>query len=317
MIATTGDHIWAKTQLPKFKTTPFQTPKGQWSSKHSDVDSGASGDRLARIPSYLPNLSAQEDICPMWTVAGMAFRTRHSVYSLLKFKKNYVWLDPSVRCRIGIRFFKDFKGEFEAGPFRNFLSSTSACVKLVDHIHQAMILAVLKSFIGEVKGSGYHFAPKGVIFVVEAIQNLSVIALSSTQLNELTKIVDLTRTLSAEQICHETRMSKMKESMSMLKSSFAKKYSELNSSTDALHGHKEAYFHLERKNADIFQSYDELLANGAAPCHSIEDEDVEMFYLDMPPTQDVQINVVDIKATKELVVDETTVEEHNAKAARS
>ncbi|VVA39852.1 PREDICTED: LOC110760952 partial [Prunus dulcis] len=55
----------------------------------------------------------------------------------------------------------------------NFLSSPSACIKLVDHIHQ---------------------------------------------LSELEKKnVDLTGKLSAEQICHETRVSEMNESMYVLK----------------------------------------------------------------------------------------------------
>ncbi|CAL9012154.1 unnamed protein product [Prunus brigantina] len=118
-------------------------------------------------------------------------------------------------------------------------------------------------------------------------------------------------------------MSKMKESMYMLKSSLAQKYSELNSSTDALYDKLLAKFDAYQKNVEQSKSEDAIdgyklgyldCKSGATPCHSIEDEDVEMFCIDMPPTQDVQINVVHIKATKEPMVDETTVEEHNAKA---
>ncbi|CAL9012153.1 unnamed protein product [Prunus brigantina] len=206
MIATTGDHIWAKTQPPKFEMTPFQAPKCQWSSKHSDVDSvnkiffanllklsvqGWPGS-LATSPTCLHRWLASF-LLPLLPSDLMIF----PIYPLVADNRIYA-LCGRLQCRIGIGFFKDFKREFEASPFRNFLSSTSACVKLVDHIHQVMILAVLKSFLGELKGSGYHFAPKGLIFAVEAIRNSSAVALSSTQLNELeTKNVDLTGKLSA------------------------------------------------------------------------------------------------------------------------
>ncbi|KAI5323555.1 hypothetical protein L3X38_032627 [Prunus dulcis] len=170
---------------------------------------------------------------------------------------------------------------------------------------------------------------KGVVFIVEAIQNSSTVAPSSTQLNEFEKEnVDLTGKLLAEQIRHETRIYEIKESMSVLESSLTKKYSELYSCTANLHGGKEAYFRLECKNADISQSYEKLLAkfdayhkaiersksvavveayklgyldckSSAVPCHSIEDEDVELFCPNMPPTQGVHINVVDIEAIEE------------------
>lgn len=172
---------------------------------------------------------------------------------------------------------------------------------------------------------------------------MSSVALSFTQLNVLEKKnVDLTDKLSAEQTRHEMRMSKMKESISMLKSSLAKKENELNSSATAMHGLNEAYFRLERKNVDITQSYNKLLVkfdsyhkvveqsksesiinvyklgyldckSGVASCHSIEDEEVEMFCLDMPPTQGEQINVVDKEAAEEQMADETAADELVAK----
>ena len=62
----------------------------------------------------------------------------------------------------------------------------------------------------------------------------------------------------------------MKEIMSMLKSSLAKKDSELNFFGAALHSQKEAYFRLERKNANISHSYDKFLAKFDAYHKSVE-----------------------------------------------
>ncbi|CAL2256734.1 unnamed protein product [Prunus armeniaca] len=53
-------------------------------------------------------------------------------------------------------------------------------------------------------------------------------------------------------------MSKMKENMSVLKSSLAKKDNELNSSFATLHGRKETYFLLECKNVDISQTEEQV-----------------------------------------------------------
>ncbi|CAL2257283.1 unnamed protein product [Prunus armeniaca] len=53
--------------------------------------------------------------------------------------------------------------------------------------------------------------------------------------------------------------------------------------------------------------------NRAIPCHPIKDEDVEMFCPDMTPTQSVQINTMDMEATKKQVADETVAKEDDAK----
>ncbi|CAL2265795.1 unnamed protein product [Prunus armeniaca] len=84
----------------------------------------------------------------------------------------------------------------------NFLSSQSACVKLVDHIHQASHLGTFSSLSLEKQKD------------VAAIQNSSAIAPSYAQLNELDKKnVNMTSKLSAEETSHETRMFEMKESI--------------------------------------------------------------------------------------------------------
>ncbi|VVA33947.1 PREDICTED: LOC110760952 partial [Prunus dulcis] len=130
--------------------------------------------------------------------------------------------------------------------------------------------------------------------------------------------------------------------MSTLKSSLAKKDSELNSFAATLHSKKDDYFHLEGKNADMSQSYEKFMAkfeayhmavesskyeaivdayklgyldckSGAAPCHPIKYEDVEMFFPEMRLAQGVQINAIHMEAAKGQVVDETAVEEDNAK----
>ena len=125
------------------------------------------------------------------------------------------------------------------------------------------------------------------------------------------------------------------ESMSVLKSSLTKKDSKLNSSANVLYSRKEVYFLLERKNADISHSYDKRLAkfdayykvaerskseavieayklgyldckSGAVPCHSIEDEDVEMLCPDIEATEEHLANEV---AGKEEDAKEGTTDE--------
>ncbi|VVA33509.1 PREDICTED: LOC110760952 partial [Prunus dulcis] len=118
----------------------------------------------------------------------------------------------------------------------NFLSSPSACVKLVDQIHQAHLGTFSSLSLEKQNETDVHLLKKGVVFAVEAIRNSSVVAPSSAHLSELEKKnVALTGKLSAEQIHHETKMFEMKESMSVLKSSFTKKGSEFNSFDVALH----------------------------------------------------------------------------------
>lgn len=53
--------------------------------------------------------------------------------------------------------------------------------------------------------------------------------------------------------------------------------------------------------------------SGVAPCHPIEDEDVELLCPEMPLALDEQINVVDRKDVEELVVDELAVYEDDTK----
>lgn len=97
-----------------------------------------------------------------------------------------------------------------------------------------------------------------------------------------------------------------------MKSSLAKKDSELNSSATTLESRKDAYFLLELKNANLSHSYDKLLAKvdvyhkaakqskseadidayklgyldymcGTAPCYAIGDKDIETLCLDLLP----------------------------------
>ncbi|KAI5313021.1 hypothetical protein L3X38_042195 [Prunus dulcis] len=144
----------------------------------------------------------------------------------------------------------------------NFLSSSSTCVELVDHNHQARDFDTFSSFsLEKQKEAVVTFLQKGEVFTVEAIQNSYADAPSSVQLNELEKNnVDLTGKFSTELIRHEMKMSEIKESMFVQKTSLAKKDSELKSSIAALHGCNKVYFILECKNVDISQSYDKLLA---------------------------------------------------------
>ncbi|KAI5334782.1 hypothetical protein L3X38_024915 [Prunus dulcis] len=48
--------------------------------------------------------------------------------------------------------------------------------------------------------------------------------------------------------------------------------------------------------------------NGASPCRPIEDKDAKQLYLDLPLAQSEQINVVDVEAVEEHMVDEAAVE---------
>ncbi|KAI5317187.1 hypothetical protein L3X38_036894 [Prunus dulcis] len=53
--------------------------------------------------------------------------------------------------------------------------------------------------------------------------------------------------------------------------------------------------------------------SGVTSCHPIEDEDVELLCLGMPPAQDDQINVVAREDVKEQVADELAVDEDDTK----
>ncbi|CAL8174811.1 unnamed protein product [Prunus armeniaca] len=57
--------------------------------------------------------------------------------------------------------------------------------------------------------------------------------------------------------------------------------------------------------------------SGVAPCHSIEDKDIEMFCPDMPPAQIEQINAMDIEAAEEQVDDENAAEEDDVNEGAS
>ncbi|CAL2271085.1 unnamed protein product [Prunus armeniaca] len=133
------------------------------------------------------------------------------------------------------------------------------------------------------------------------------------------KNVDMTSKLSVEQVRHETRILEIKESVSLLKSSLAKKDSELNSSVATLHSCKllvefEAYHKATEQSKfevviDVYKLGYMDCKSGVAPCYSIEDEDIETFCLNMPSTQSERINVVDIGVAEEQVVNKTVAEE--------
>lgn len=53
--------------------------------------------------------------------------------------------------------------------------------------------------------------------------------------------------------------------------------------------------------------------NDASPCFPLKHKDGEQLYLDLPPAQSDQINVVDVEAIEEQVADEVAIEEDNAK----
>ncbi|CAL9022510.1 unnamed protein product [Prunus brigantina] len=143
-----------------------------------------------------------------------------------------------------------------------FLSSPSSCLELVDQIRQAGDLGTFSSLsLEKQREATLHLLQKGVVFAAETIRNSSVVAPSSAQLSELEKKnAELVSKLSAEQTRYEKKTSDLRAMISELKSSLAEKDSELNSSAADLVSRKDAYFHLERKNADISHSYDKLLA---------------------------------------------------------
>ncbi|CAL8152774.1 unnamed protein product [Prunus armeniaca] len=201
-----------------------------------------------------------------------------------------------------------------------FLSSPSSCAELVDQIRQAGDL----------------------VFAAETIRNSSAVAPSSVQLSELEKKnAELVSKLSAEQTRYEKKTSDLRAMISELKSSLAEKDSELNSSAADLANRKDAYFHIECKNADISHSYDKLLARlhayhesaeesksevamdaykfgyldctrGYDPFYAIGDEDIEMLYPDLPPAQSEKANAVNIEGAEEQVTKEAVAEEDGA-----
>lgn len=64
-------------------------------------------------------------------------------------------------------------------PKMNFLSSSFVCVNLVDHTYQAGDLSTFSSLSWEKKKEvTANLLQKEVVFVVEAIQNSSVVASS-------------------------------------------------------------------------------------------------------------------------------------------
>ncbi|CAL8994129.1 unnamed protein product, partial [Prunus brigantina] len=106
--------------------------------------------------------------------------------------------------------------------------------RVVKHEADLASLTPLETRMAATKAVRESFAlGEGVVFVVEAPHSSNV-APSYAQLDELEKKnVNLTGKLSAE-----SRMSEMKKSMFVLKSSLAQKDSELNSSTTTLDDHK-------------------------------------------------------------------------------
>ena len=106
-----------------------------------------------------------------------------------------------------------------------FLSSPSACVKLVDHVYRAGDLCAFSSLpLDKQEEAAMYHLQKGTIFAVGAMRNSRDVAPSSALLDELVKKnADLTDKLSIERIRHDARISEMKESMSVLKSSVGQK----------------------------------------------------------------------------------------------
>ncbi|CAL9024579.1 unnamed protein product [Prunus brigantina] len=154
----------------------------------------------------------------------------------------------------------------------NFLSSPSSCVELVDHIRQAGDLGTFSSLsLEKQREATFHLIQKGLVFAGETIRNSSVVAPSSAQLSELEKKnAELANQLCAEQARYEKKTHDLRAMISELKSSLAEKDSELNSLAADLVSRKDAFFGLERKNADISLSYDKLLARFHADHKSAE-----------------------------------------------
>ncbi|CAL8114443.1 unnamed protein product [Prunus armeniaca] len=144
----------------------------------------------------------------------------------------------------------------------NFLSNPSSCAELVDHIRQAGDLGTFSSLsLEKQREATFHLIQKGLVFAAETIRNSSAVAPSSAQLSELEKKnAELASHLVAEQARYEKKTHDLRAMISELKSSFTEKDSELNSLATDLVSRKDAFFSLERKNADISLSYDKLLA---------------------------------------------------------
>ncbi|CAL8094058.1 unnamed protein product [Prunus armeniaca] len=224
-----------------------------------------------------------------------------------------------------------------------FLSSPSSCVELVDQIRQAGDLGAFSSLsLEKQREATLHLLQKRVVFAAETIRNSSVIAPSSAQLSELEKKnAELVSKLSAEQTCYEKKTSDLRVMISELKSSLAEKDSELNFSATDLGSRKDAYFHLERKNADISHSYDKLLARfhtyhesaeesksevamdayklgyldytkGYDPFYAIGDEDIEMLYPDLPPAKSEEANAVNTEGAEDEVAKKAVTEKDGA-----
>ncbi|CAL2270491.1 unnamed protein product [Prunus armeniaca] len=144
----------------------------------------------------------------------------------------------------------------------NFLSNPSSCAELVDHIRQAGDLGTFSSLSLEKRREAtFHLIQKGLVFAAETIRNSSAVASTSAQLSELEKKnVELASHLVAEHARYEKKTHDLRAMISELKSSLTEKDSELNSLATDLVSRKDAFFSLERKNADISLSYDKLLA---------------------------------------------------------
>ncbi|CAL2227722.1 unnamed protein product [Prunus armeniaca] len=226
----------------------------------------------------------------------------------------------------------------------HFLSSPSSCAELVDQIRQAGDLGTFSSLsLEKQREATLHLLQKGVVFTAETIWNSSAVAPSSAQLSELEKKnAELVSKLSIEQTRYEKKTSDLQAMIYELKSSLAEKDSELNSSAADLASRKDAYFHLERKNADISHSHDKLLArfhvyhesadesrsevamdayklgyldctNGHYPFYAIGDEDIKVLYPDLPLVQSEEANAMNTEGVEEHVAEEAVVEEDGAK----
>ncbi|CAL9004915.1 unnamed protein product [Prunus brigantina] len=178
-----------------------------------------------------------------------------------------------------------------------FLSSPSSCVELVDQIRQAGNLGTFSSLsLEKQREATLHLLQKGVVFAAETIRNSSAVAPSLAQLSELEKKnAELVSKLSAEQTRYEKKTSDLRAMISELKSSLAEKDSELNSSATDLASRKDAYFHLERKNADISHSYDKLLAR----FHAYQFQRCRHLYPDLPLAKSEEANAVNTEGAEE------------------
>ncbi|CAL9024626.1 unnamed protein product, partial [Prunus brigantina] len=207
----------------------------------------------------------------------------------------------------------------------NFLSCSSTCAELVNHIHQAGNLDTFSSFsLEKQREATFHLLKVRLVFATETIRNSSVVAHSFGQLSELeNKNDELAIKLSAQQTYYEKKTFDLRAMISELKSSLIEKDFELSYFAADLVSRKDAYFRLECKNADMSLSYDKLLArlrpyhksiekskseaiidayklgylhsaNGTAPFYAIEDGDIETFCLDFFHVQSAQGNAVNM-----------------------